>query len=69
MTPTVIVRFDHRGEMEYYVNGEAVRLIVVDERCTSDRCYEMLSRCEPEQIAEILGDDPIGNKNDARHPA
>ena len=67
-SPTVIVRYDERGEMEFYVCGD-VRLIMVDERCQSDRVYEMLNRCEPEQISEILGDDPIGNKNDDRHPA
>lgn len=70
MEAIVIVQFDEAGEISYHVVGDdKVRLFIVDDRAKSDRVYEWLSRDKAEDIKSILGDDPIGSSQDARHPA
>lgn len=65
-----IVRFDENGEISYHVASDArFRLFIVDERCPNDRVYEWLPRCRGEEAREMLGNDPIGSSQDARHPA
>lgn len=67
---TVIVHFDTEGDMSYYVNGEQVRLFIVDERSPHDRVYEWLPRCDVAQIAGVIPDDSvIGSDQDERHAA
>tara|TARA_Y100000114_G_scaffold153717_2_gene174268 strand:- start:29799 stop:30077 length:279 start_codon:yes stop_codon:yes gene_type:complete len=65
---TVIVRFDHDGELTYHVFGDA-RLYIVDERCPGDRVYEWLERATADDIADLIPvGEVIGNRNDERHP-
>lgn len=66
----VIVHFDDDGQLSYHVAGdERVRLFIVDERAPRDRVYEWTSRCGSDEIGSILGSDPIGSSQDARHAA
>lgn len=69
MSGIVVVRFDERGEQTFYVFGDDVRLIIVDDRCPHDRVYECLGRDDPAELKALLRDDPIGNINDDRHKA
>jgi hypothetical protein len=66
---TVIVHFDEDGELLYHVCGDNVRLFIVDERSPNDRVYEWLSRQPEPDVAAIIGDGPIGSKDDSRHAA
>lgn len=65
----IIVHFDHHGDINYLVNGEAVRLFIVDERAPHDRVFEWLPRNGPGEIIAMLGESEIGNNQDARHEA
>ena len=65
----VLIHIDATGFPLYYVAGDGVRLIVVDERCQNDRVYECLGRDDPADIARIIGDSPIGSSKDDHHPA
>lgn len=68
MSNTVIVRFDEHGEMTYLVNGEHVRLYIVDERAPGDRVYEWLPRNSDDEIAAVVPvGETIGNSKDERH--
>ena len=67
---TVIVHFDGAGDMSYFVNGEQVRLFIVDECSPNDRVYEWLPRCDVAQIAAVIpADSDIGSDQDDRHEA
>lgn len=66
--PTVIVRYDDDGEIEFYAEGD-VRLLIVDERCSADRVYEITDRYTRQQVAEIIGDDKIGSRFDGSEAA
>ena len=68
-TPVVVVRTLGGGDVEYYVSGERVRLLLIDERAPSDRVYEWFPRVKPWDIADLIGDSSIGSSQDARHPA
>lgn len=61
--PTVIVRFDDDGELEFYAEGD-VRLLIIDERCDTDRVYEISDRYTRSQIDELIGDGTIGHRFD-----
>ncbi len=66
----VIVRFDERGEIDYTVVGDAVRLFIVDERTPGDRVYEWLPRATAKQFRAIIpAGEEIGNSVDERHDA
>lgn len=67
--PTIAVHILENGDIKYYVSGEQVRLLLVDERAPIDRVYEYLSRCEPEEISNIIGGSTIGSSQDGRHEA
>lgn len=70
MKAMVIVRYDETGHATFHVcGGENVRLFIVDERAPGDRVYEWLSRCDGDEMREILRDDPIGSSADERHAA
>lgn len=65
-----VVRFNEEGFATYHLAAdESVRLFVVDERSPHDRVYEITSRCDGAEVAEILGNDPIGHCGDTRHAA
>jgi hypothetical protein len=64
----VIVQFDELGAVDFHVHGN-VRLFIVDERAPHDRVHEWLPRSTGDEIAEIMGDDPIGSSQDERHAA
>jgi hypothetical protein len=65
---TVIVRYDSHGEIEFLVNGENVRLYIVDERAPGDRVYEILTRTPDAVIEQIVPvGESIGNNLDERH--
>lgn len=65
-----IVRFDEDGYITYHVASDGrFRLFIVDERAPHDRVFEWTPRETGEQVAAILGDDPIGSHQDERHLA
>lgn len=65
-----IVRFDEHGEITYHIASDGrFRLFIVDERAPHDRVYEWTLRASGPEIADILGDDPIGSNQDGRHQA
>lgn len=65
----VVVHFDADGEVNFYVAGDATRLLIVDERAPNDRVYEWLSRSSQEEIDHIIGEGAVGSSKDARHAA
>lgn len=68
--PTVIVHFDEDAEINYFVAGEGIRLLIVDDRTPHDRVYEWLTRATPEQMAALIpADTTIGHSQDERHAA
>lgn len=70
MVGAVVVTWTEDGDVIYTVCGdERVRLFIVDERSPNDRVYEWVDRSPPETLREIIRDDEIGHKNDARHAA
>jgi hypothetical protein len=66
-TPVCVIRFDEDGET-YYVYGKA-RLLVIDERTPYDRVYETSGKITARELADLIGDDPIGSARDERHAA
>lgn len=66
--PTVIAHFDENGSLNYFATS-GVDLFIVDERAPSDRVYHYTTRTSRKVCARILGDDPIGSKDDDRHEA
>lgn len=65
-----VVHFDADGELTYHIASDGrFRLFIIDERAPHDRVYEWTSRCDASDIADLLGDSPIGSSQDARHPA
>lgn len=61
--PTVVVRIQGRQFLHATFCGD-VRLLIVDEGCKRDRVYQLTIASTPEQIATIIGDSLIGNKDD-----
>lgn len=66
--PTVVVRYDDGGEIEFYAEG-TVRLFIVDERCQDDRVYEIRDRYTRSDIAGLIGNDKIGHRFDGSNAA
>ena len=66
--PTCIVHIDAMGNSHHLICGE-VSLLVIDERAPYDRVFEVKATITREMLAELIGDDPIGSKDDERHPA
>lgn len=64
----VVIRWDEAGEVSYHIADPdgAVAVVVVDERCPDDRCYEMLGRDDPEAVL-ALAPRPWGHQNDDKH--
>lgn len=70
--PLVVIHFDEHGWPRPCVEQAAldlVRVIFVDDRVPEDHVYELTTAGPPEELRELLGDHPIGSKNDARHAA
>lgn len=63
LPPTVVIRYDDEGEVEFYAEG-AVRLLIVDERASGDRVYEVRDRYTRSQINSIVGEGPVGHRFD-----
>lgn len=65
-----VVHIKEDGDTDYLICGDdKFRLFIVDERAPNDRVYEITLRAAPETIREIIGDSPIGHRNDERHAA
>lgn len=65
-----VVHIKEDGDTDYLICGDdKFRLFIVDERAPNDRVYEITLRDAPETIREIIGDSPIGHRNDERHAA
>ncbi len=64
----VVVHYDERGEVSYFVEGNT-KLLIVDERAPSDRIYQFSGYCSAEEIDEILGDDKVGTRFDGSNAA
>ena len=68
LPPTVVVRYDEAGELEFYAEG-SVRLFIVDERAQDDRVYEIRDRYTRSDIRELIGDEKIGHRFDGSDAA
>lgn len=68
--PVAVVRWTEDGELQLGMFGEGLRMLVVDERATHDRVYEITHR-EPLKALERLvpSDSEIGSAEDDRHEA
>lgn len=63
-SPTMVVRFDADGEIEYWRTGD-VRLLIIDERAPSDRVYECSAGVVTHaHIAAMVGTDRIWHLGD-----
>lgn len=67
--PIVIVRTMPNGDVEYFVSGDPVQLLLVDERAPGDRVYEWLPRHPFDPLTELIGQSVIGSSLDMRHEA
>lgn len=63
---TVIVRFTKTGDIEYLVNGENVRLLIISELTPLNRVYEYGTEITMRQVNDLLGNSIIASKNDVR---
>jgi hypothetical protein len=68
ITAMVVIRFDEGGEISYHIADPdgSVAVVVVDERCPGDRCYEMTLREDALDVA-ALAPMPWGHSCDERH--
>ena len=66
--PVVVVHIGIGGDVNYLMAGP-VDFFVVDERSPHDRVYQMTHEATRDGIAAVLGEDAIGSRHDARHPA
>ncbi len=60
--PTVLVKIEENGDIDYFISGD-VRVLTVCDHTPQDRVYEITTRDAPEVIADIIGDSPIGSKD------
>jgi hypothetical protein len=72
--PVALVRFLPDGELELFAfadeGGAELRMLVVDERCPSDRVYEIVERVPLAGLSALVKPgEPIGSRDDARHAA
>lgn len=63
-----IVHIGESGRVVDFLHHGDLCFIVIDERAPHDRVYELTKRNSIEEIAAVLGDEPIGSCNDVRHP-
>lgn len=66
--PTCVVHIDENGNQEFLICGDA-RLLVIDEGAPHDRVYEVKETITHKTLAILIGDSPIGSKDDDRHEA
>lgn len=61
----VVVRYDEHGNADYYSDGGAVDLLIIDERCPRDRVYLHGSHAtETSAIDALIGSDRVGSLGD-----
>jgi len=63
-----IVHIGESGRVVDFLHHGDLCFIVIDERAPHDRTYELTKQRSAEEIAAVLGDEPIGDCNDVRHP-
>ena len=66
--PICVVHLHEDGGFEYLLSGDAV-FLVVDERASHDRVYQMTLQSPRGAITGLLGNSAIGSRHDTRHPA
>lgn len=64
----VVIRWAVNGDVDYHIADPdgRVAVVVVDERCPDDRCYELLHRDNPEAVS-ALAPMPWGHMQDDKH--
>lgn len=67
-TPIVVVHLRENGDIECHLSGDVV-VLYVDERFPHDRVYQMTEQTPREEIAALIGDSPVGSRQDVRHAA
>ena len=65
----ILIIMDESGGIEVVTDGPAEVITVCD--WVSDRLYRLSDShtVSADRVAEIIGDDPIGSKDDDRHEA
>lgn len=63
--PTVIIQI-HAGKYLGCHFTDGVRVVLADEGRPGDRLYQMSIASTPEEIAEVLGADPVGHAGDGK---
>ena len=66
--PCCIARILDDGTYEYLFSGE-VDFYVIDEQCPHDRVYQLTDEAPRDALDRLVGPEPIGHKDDARHVA
>ena len=66
--PTVAIVIEN-GVFDVVYATEGVRVLIVDESAPNDRVYEAAPNSSAKEITELVGDDPVGSRNDDRHKA
>jgi hypothetical protein len=70
MSSAFVVHIDTEGQFDLLAFGSSdTRFLVIDERAPHDRVYRITLRQPRALLAELLGDSPIGDCSDDRHPA
>ena len=64
MIPTVIIHFDKDGN-ETIISDVPVRVLCIDERCSTDRVYQHeVETLGSDFVETLIGDSTIGHLND-----
>lgn len=66
---TVVVHHQLNGDIDYYMAGKPVRLLIIDEFAPHDRVYQFTSTVDASEIEVLVNGEVIGSKNDSRHEA
>lgn len=67
-TPSVAICIDENGLQTVFICGD-VNVYTVCELSPNDRVYKHSEYVTEDEITSIIGDSPIGSKDDARHAA
>jgi hypothetical protein len=68
MKPTVVIHIDALGLQDVLICGD-VDVFTVSELSPGDRVYQHSGQVEASEIADVIGDSPIGSRDDGRHEA
>lgn len=66
--PICIIHTSSNGDIDYLFHGD-LTFLVIDDRCPSDRIYQLTIPSSPETISSLIGNDEIGSRFDSRHAA